>query len=226
LEAARAQDGVKDGEIHAAVRILEREIKRWKVPVVGVVAQANDPFLVLVSTVLSLRTRDKVTMEASQRLFERARTPRALAALSIPIIEKAIYPVCFYRVKARSLKKIASDLIEKFGGRVPDSIDELLTLKGVGRKTANLVVTLGYHKPGICVDTHVHRIANLWGYVRTKTLDKTEVALRKKLPPQYWMILNDLLVTYGQNLCTPVSPWCSRCKLSRYCDRRGIKHSR
>jgi len=217
---------VKDDDIHAAVHILKREIKQWKVPVVGVIAESRDPFLVLVSTVLSLRTRDKVTAEASRRLFKLARTPQALAALDARAIEDAIYPVCFYRVKARSLKKIGSDLIEKFGGRVPDTIEELLTLKGVGRKTANLVVTLGYRKPGICVDTHVHRIANLWGYVRAKTPDKTEVALRKKLPHKYWMILNDLLVTYGQNLCTPVSPWCSRCKLARYCDRRGLKHSR
>lgn len=217
---------MKDDDIHAAVRILKREIKQWKVPVVGVIAESRDPFLVLVSTVLSLRTRDKVTMEASQRLFKLARTPQALAALNARAIENAIYPVCFYRVKARSLKKIGADLIKKFGGRVPDTIEDLLTLKGVGRKTANLVVTLGYGKPGICVDTHVHRIANLWGYVRAKTPDKTEVALRKKLPPQYWMILNDLLVTYGQNLCTPISPWCSRCKLARYCDRRGLKHSR
>ncbi len=217
---------MKTADIHAAVRILEGEVKRWREPVVGVVARQRDPFLILVSTVLSLRTKDKVTMEASERLFKLARTPQALRKLDARAIQQAIYPVCFYRVKARSLKKISEDLLTRFAGRVPDSIDELLTLQGVGRKTANLVVTLGFGKPGICVDIHVHRISNRWGYVRTKTPEQTEAALRRKLPRKYWLIYNDLLVPYGQNLCAPVSPWCSRCKLTAYCERRGVGRSR
>lgn len=217
---------MKNEDIHAAVAVLKREVKRWKEPVVGLVARKRDPFLILVSTVLSLRTKDKVTMEASERLFKLARTPKALRGLAVRTIEKAIYPVCFYRVKARSLKQIAADLIERFDSRVPNTIDELLTLKGVGRKTANLVVTLGFQKPGICVDIHVHRISNRWGYVRTETPEETETALRRKLPKKYWIIYNDLLVPYGQNLCTPVSPWCSRCRLASYCDRRGVAKSR
>ncbi|MBI3553859.1 MAG: endonuclease III [Elusimicrobia bacterium] len=217
---------MKDTDIHAAIRILRKEIRRWDEPVVGVVARARDPFLILVSTVLSLRTKDKVTAEAGARLFKLAKTPRQLLRLEPRTIEKAIYPVCFYRVKARSLKSIAANLIGRFEGRVPDTIDELLTLKGVGRKTANLVVTLGFHKPGICVDVHVHRISNRWGYVRTKSPEETEAALRRKLPKKYWIIYNDLLVPYGQNLCAPVSPWCSRCRLTPYCARRGVTTSR
>lgn len=144
----------------------------------------------------------------------------------MPAIEKAIYPVSFYRVKARSLKKLAQDLLDRFGGRVPDTMEDLLSLKGVGRKTANLTLTLGHRKPGICVDIHVHRISNRLGYVRTESPEETETALRGKLPRRYWMIYNDLLVPYGQNLCTPISPHCSRCKLSRYCARRGVTTTR
>jgi endonuclease-3 len=217
---------VNQRQIHAAVRILKKEIKQWKVPVVGIYAETHDPFLVLVSTILSLRTKDAVTAAASERIFKLARTPQALEKLSVPSIEKAIYPVCFYRVKARTLKNMASDLIKRYGGKVPDSIEELLTIKGVGRKTANLVVTLGFNKPGICVDIHVHRISNRWGYVKTKNPEETETALRKKLPPPYWNIYNDLLVAYGQNLCAPVSPWCSRCKLERFCDKIDVPRSR
>lgn len=218
---------MKDGQIHQAVRILKAEIKKWRVPVVGVVAdQTRDPFLILVSTILSLRTRDAVTNEASERLFKLARTPAALAALENAKIQKAIYPVCFYRVKTKTLKNMARDLLERFDGKVPESLEELLTLKGVGRKTANLVLTLGFKKPGICVDIHVHRISNRLGYVRTKTPEETEFALRRKLPKPYWMILNDLLVPYGQNLCTPLSPWCSRCRLAGLCARKGVGRAR
>jgi endonuclease-3 len=217
---------VRDGDIHAAVRVLKREVAKFPEPVVGVVARERDPFTILVSTVLSLRTKDKTTAEASARLFALARTPSALLALPTKTVEKAIYPVSFFRVKARSLKGIAKDLLERYGGRVPDSIDELLTLKGVGRKTANLVVTLGFRKPGICVDIHVHRISNRWGYIKTKTPEESEQALRKKLPKKYWMIYNDLLVPYGQHLCAPVSPWCSRCKLTGLCAKRGVATSR
>jgi len=218
---------VKDRDIHACIRILKREIRRWQEPVVGVVAKSSrDPFQILVSTVLSLRTKDRTTAEASARLFRLATTPKALLAVPRRVIARAIYPVGFFRTKARHLHDICRDLLGRYGGQVPDEIEELLTLKGVGRKTANLVVTLGYRKPGICVDVHVHRISNRWGYIRTKTPEQSETALRRKLPRRYWLIYNDLLVPFGQNLCTPVSPRCSQCKLARYCARVGVRKSR
>jgi len=218
---------LKDRDIHAGVRILIQEVRRWKEPIVGVVAKASgDPFQILVSTILSLRTRDQTTAEAAERLFRLAKTPAEMLKLPRRKIERAIYPVGFYRTKARHILEISRDLLSRHGGRVPDTIPELLTLKGVGRKTANLVVTLGFHKPGICVDIHVHRISNRWGYIRTRTPAETENALRQKLPKRYWMIYNDLLVPFGQNLCTPVSPRCSECRLRRYCDRVGVIASR
>jgi len=218
---------VRDEDIHACVRILKREILRWKEPVVGVVAKASrDPFQILISTVLSLRTKDQTTAEASARLFRLATTPTAMLAIPRRAIERAIYPVGFYRTKARHIHEICRDLLARYGGRVPDEIDELLTLKGVGRKTANLVVTLGFRKPGICVDIHVHRISNRWGYIRTKTPAQSEETLRGRLPRRYWLIYNDLLVPYGQNLCTPVSPHCSQCKLAVYCERVGVAKAR
>ncbi len=209
------------------VAILKQEIKRWEVPIVGVVAEeSKDPFRVLISCILSLRTQDKTTAQASRRLFELATTPEQMLKLSTHQIEKAIYPVGFYRTKARNIRSISQTLISRYHSKVPDEIDELLKLKGVGRKTANLVVTLGYHKPGICVDTHVHRISNRLGYIKTKTPEQTEKALREKLPRKYWMIWNDLLVTYGQNLCRPISPLCSQCRLAPYCSRVGVTKSR
>jgi endonuclease-3 len=215
-------------QIHAAIRIVRREIRRWQEPVVGVVAKESDrdPFLILISTLLSLRTKDKTTREAGDRLFALARTPAAMLKLPLKKIERAIYPVGFYRIKAKSIHHICRRLIDDYAGTVPDSIDELVTLPGVGRKTANLVVTIGYGKPGICVDIHVHRISNRWGYIKTKTPEESENALRHKLPKQYWITYNDLLVPYGQNLCLPVSPYCSRCKLSDLCDRVGVTKSR
>ncbi len=219
---------MKDHNIDACIRILKREVRRWQEPIVGVVAKASrrDPFQILISTVLSLRTKDQTTAEAAARLFQLATSPDAMLAVPRRTIERAIYPVGFYRTKARHIHDICRALLRRFGGRVPDTIEELLTLKGVGRKTANLVVTLGFRKPGICVDVHVHRISNRWGYIRTKTPEQSEQVLRRKLPRRYWMIYNDLLVPFGQNLCTPVSPWCSQCKLARYCERVGVTKSR
>ncbi|MGQ0666032.1 MAG: endonuclease III domain-containing protein, partial [Nitrospiraceae bacterium] len=217
-----------EGQIHAAIRIVKREIRRWQEPVVGVVAREfdRDPFLILISCLLSLRTKDKTTREASARLFTLAQTPAAVLKLPLRKIERAIYPVGFYRTKARSIHQICRRLLDVYGGTVPDSIDELVTLPGVGRKTANLVVTVGYGRPGICVDTHVHRITNRWGYIETKTAEESEAALREKLPRRYWITFNDLLVPYGQNLCQPVSPFCSTCKLTDLCDRVGVTRSR
>ena len=218
---------MKNGEIRAAMVILTEAVKKWRTPAVTIVSQREgDPFKVLVSCILSLRTQDKTTAAASERLFALAGTPTDLSALPTETIEQAIYPVGFYRVKAAQIKDICRLLQEKYAGRVPDEIDELLTFKGVGRKTANLVVTLGYGKPGICVDTHVHRICNRWGYVQTKTPEQTEFALRGKLPRYYWLVINDLLVTFGQNQCLPVSPLCSTCQLSKMCDRVGVTKSR
>ena len=207
--------------------VLKRETKQWKAPIVGTFAVGeNAPFKVLISTVLSLRTKDLTTEGASLRLFALADTPEKTLALSVQQIEKAIYPVGFYHTKAKNVLKICELLLSRFHGKVPDEIDELLTLPGVGRKTANLVVTVGYGKPGICVDTHVHRISNRWGLVKTKTPEETEEALRKILPRNYWIGYNDLLVAYGQNLCVPISPFCSRCKISVYCPRKGVASSR
>ncbi|MBI3253026.1 MAG: endonuclease III [Candidatus Omnitrophica bacterium] len=209
------------------LRILRREVPQWKAPVVGTFLHSeNAPFKILISTVLSLRTKDKTTEEASHRLFRLADTPQKMLGLSAGEIEKAIYPVGFYRTKARNVLGICRDLIDRFGGTVPDTIDSLLTLKGVGRKTANLVVTLSYNKPGICVDTHVHRISNRWGLVKTRTPEETESVLRKILPRRYWITFNDILVTYGQNLCVPISPFCGRCKIRAFCPRIGVKTRR
>ncbi len=214
-------------EIHSAIRILRREVPKWETPIVGVVAETSqDPFKILISCILSLRTQDATTEQASHRLFNLADTPVEMVQLSTKKIEKAIFPVGFYRTKAKNIRDICRTLIKKYSGKVPDEIDELMKLKGVGRKTANLVVTLGYRKPGICVDTHVHRISNRWGYVRTKNPKETEFTLRGKLPKQYWIEYNDLLVTFGQHLCRPISPMCSQCPVERYCDRVGVAISR
>jgi endonuclease-3 len=219
---------MRQDQIHAMLRIVKREIRQWREPVVGVVARESnrDPFHILISCLLSLRTKDKTTGEASARLFALAKTPAAMVTLPLKKIEQAIYPVGFYRTKAKSIRQICRRLLDVYGGVVPDSIEELVTLSGVGRKTANLVVTVGYGKPGICVDIHVHRISNRWGYIKTTTPDKTEEALRRTLPKRHWITLNDLLVPYGQNLCQPVSPFCSKCKLTKYCERVGVTKSR
>ena len=211
-------------DIHAVVRILKTEATQWQVPVVG--HYADSPFTVLISCLLSLRTQDKTTHAASERLFQMAQDPQKMAALPAASIEKTIYPVGFYKTKAVNIKEICRILLSRYNGQVPDDLDELLKLPGVGRKTANLVVTIGYGKAGICVDTHVHRITNRWGYLKTKTPEKTEMALREKLPRRYWLIINDLLVAYGQNICKPISPYCSRCRIRRYCAQTGVERSR
>lgn len=214
---------MKDREIHAAVRILRREAPKWQTPVVTLIAAASDsPFKVLISCILSLRTQDSTTAQASRRLFALADSPETMVRLSAKKIEQVIFPVGFYRTKAKTILEICRNLNENYRGRVPDEIDELIKFKGVGRKTANLVVTLGYNKPGICVDTHVHRISNRWGYVKTATPEKTEVALRQKLPKQYWIEYNDLLVSFGQQLCRPISPLCSQCPVAKYCDQIDV----
>jgi len=191
-----------------------------------VAAERRDPFRVLIACLLSLRTKDETTGPAAARLFALADTPEAMRQLPAKRIERAIFPVGFYRTKARVLLGVCRDLLERFAGQVPDDIDRLLTLKGVGRKTANLVVTQGFNKPGICVDIHVHRISNRLGYVKTKNPTETETALRAQLPRRYWIGYNDLLVSFGQNICHPVSPRCSECPVCPRCARVGVTRSR
>ena len=218
---------MRDDQIHEVIEILRRETKKWGVPIVTLMSQTErNPFKILIATVLSLRTKDEVTAKAADRLFQVADNPYDMMKLDGEEIAALIYPVGFYRRKAKNIKEICKVLIDKYDGKVPDDIDELLKLPGVGRKTANLVVTLGYGKPGICVDTHVHRISNRLGYVDTKTPEETEFALRKKLPKEYWIEINDLLVSLGQHICHPTSPKCSQCPIKEYCEKRGVKRSR
>ena len=218
---------MRETDIHPVIRILKGEVRQWQEPIVGVVAKkSRDPFQILIACLLSLRTKDRTTADASRRLFALASDPSSMVRLSLRRIERAIYPVGFYRTKAKQIRAICRRLLTEYNGRVPDSLEDLLTLKGVGRKTANLLVTVGYGKPGICVDTHVHRISNRWGYVKTNSPEETEQALRRKLPRRYWITFNDLLVPFGQNLCQPISPYCSWCKLVKYCDRVGVLKSR
>ena len=207
--------------------LLTRQVKSLRIPWLDQMsAKDRDPFKVLISCILSLRTQDKTTGEASQRLFRLAQTPEAMSRLSAERIQKAIYPVGFYRVKAQRIRDLSLEFAENYSGRVPGTIEELLRLKGVGRKTANLVVTLGYDQPGICVDTHVHRITNRWGLVKTKTPAQTEFSLREILPLRYWKKLNGYLVAFGQGICKPISPLCSQCKIRTSCTRVGVVRSR
>jgi endonuclease-3 len=185
-----------------------------------------NPFRILIGCVISLRTKDEVSYAATARLFRRARSPRGMLKLRAPTIARLIYPAGFYRRKATQIREISKHLIERHGGRVPDEIEQLLELPGVGRKTANLVLTLGYGKPGICVDTHVHRISNRLGWVRTDHPDATEQALRESLPSRHWIAINETLVRHGQQVCKPISPLCSACTVSGDCPRLGVERSR
>jgi endonuclease-3 len=219
--------GMKPEDIHDVITILREEYKGWQTPAVTIVAQCNgSPFKVLISCLISLRTKDEVTAQASARIFALAQTPEAMEKLSADEISQRIYPAGFYRTKAEQIAQLSRRLVDEYSGAVPDDIDELLRFKGVGRKTANLVMTLGFGKPGICVDTHVHRICNRLGYVSTKKPDETESVLRSQLPPEYWIEINNLLVAFGQNHCHPVSPRCSNCRLSGLCCRIEVKVSR
>ncbi len=217
---------MKDSDINAVIEALKESLSSERLPIVSGLAGGNSPpFHILISTLLSLRTKDEVTEVASRKLFALASTPEDMLLLPPDKIADIIYPVGFYRNKAATILHVCKELIDRYSSQVPDNIDELLTLKGVGRKTANLVVTLGYGGEGICVDTHVHRISNRLGYLGTKTPDETEYALRAKLPPKYWTEYNTLMVSFGRTICRPVSPLCSRCPVSLYCDRVGVaKH--
>ena len=214
---------VTNRQIGRALQLVRHAISAWEPPALNKIAEeSHDPFRVLISCILSQQTKDHVTEVASARLYRLADRPETILALSERRIARAIYPVSFYRTKARTIREVSRTLLTRFAGRVPDSLEPLLSLKGVGRKTANLVVTVGYRKSGICVDTHVHRISNRWGYVKTKTPEQTEMILRQKLPKRHWIYYNDLLVPFGQHLCRPISPFCSRCPVARWCARVGV----
>lgn len=218
---------MKDTDIAKVMKQIQKQVQSLSVPWLDELSRMDrDPFKVLISCILSLRTQDKTTGEASWRLFQSGATPDALASMKIEEIQKAIYPVGFYNVKAKTIKTVSETIMNNYHGKVPDTIDELLKLKGVGRKTANLVVTLGWNKYGICVDTHVHRITNRWGYVETKKPSETESALREKLPKHYWKEINGLLVAFGQGICKPISPFCNKCSVIAFCNRISVTRYR
>lgn len=177
----------------------------------------HDPFLVLISCILSLRTKDETTYPATLRMLQLGKEPKDFASMDIETLSKAIYPVGFYKNKAKQIIELSKELVEKYNSKVPPDIDELVKFNGVGRKTANLTMAKGFQIPAICVDVHVHRISNRLGYVNTKTPDETEMELRKKLPKKYWLDINTILVTHGQNICKPIKPLCEKCCISKYC---------
>lgn len=214
-------------DIDKIVEILKNECAKFNEPVVSKIAKDKcDTYKILISTLLSLRTKDDVTLKASKRLFNLADNPYKMVKLSKEDIENTIYPVGFYHRKAQQILDISKEIIEKYDGRVPPSFEELLSLKGVGRKTANLVLSEGFRMKNIAVDTHVHRISNRIGLVKTKNPEETELALMKVLPKKYWTIFNKLLVTLGQNICTPISPKCSICPIETYCKKINVLKSR
>lgn len=225
IEAAPPTE--REFPIDEVLGILTREMARYARPLIDAMGEGGTtPFHILVATILSLRTKDTLTAVVAPRLFAAADTPAALIALGEERVAELIYPVGFYRTKARGIVAISHILIERHGGEVPADLEALLDLPGVGRKTANLVLTAGFGLPGICVDTHVHRICNRWGYVQTRDPDATELALRAKLPQRHWLTINSLLVTLGQNICHPTSPKCSECPVAAPCARVGVTRSR
>ena len=196
---------------------LLKDAKQPQSEFVKLMDSFKNPYLVLIACILSLRTNDKTTYPATLRMLELAKTPKEMKNVSVEDLAKAIYPVGFYENKAKQIIELSKTIDEELNGQVPDEIEDLIKFKGVGRKTANLVLSLGFNKPAICVDVHVHRIFNRLGYIKTKTPEETEFALREKLPPKYWIDINTLLVTHGQNVCKPIKPKCSECPIARYC---------
>lgn len=206
-------------------RVLDRLSRRYEIDRF-VSRNGPDPFRILISCIISLRTKDEVTYPATERLFARADTPQKMSRLQATTIGRLIYPAGFYNRKGEQIRAISRELVRSHAGRVPDEIEVLLVLPGVGRKTANLVVTLGFAKPGICVDTHVHRICNRLGWVETRHPDETERALRERLPRRQWIPINETLVRHGQEVCKPISPLCSACPVAGNCPRHGVGRSR
>jgi len=211
-------------EINIVYKILERQFKSYPAPVVDLIeAQTKDPFKILVTTMLSARTKDQTTSEVALRLFETVNKPEDLNKYTLDELEELIYPIGFFRNKARYLKELPKVLKNEFNNNVPEEINDLIKLPGVGRKTANLVRAIAFKKPAICVDVHVNRITNRLGYLKTKTPFETEMALREKLPKKYWITINSYLVAFGQNHCTPLNPKCSTCKIYDECERVEVK---
>lgn len=204
--------------ISSVVKLLE-DAKQPQSDFVKLMDNFKNPYLVLIACILSLRTNDRTTYPATLRMLELAKTPQEMMDVSEEELSKAIYPVGFYKNKAGQIIELSRLIVEKYDGKVPDSIDELCKFRGVGRKTANLVMTLGFGVPAICVDVHVHRIFNRLGYIKTKTPEETEFALREKLPIKFWIPINTLLVTHGQNVCKPIKPMCDKCPVCDYCDK-------
>jgi endonuclease-3 len=218
---------INNKNIGTVLSIVKKSIKNYNAPVLERFNdELHDPYWVLIPCILSLRSRDETTAAVSKKLYNIAPTPEKVLRIPRGTLEKILYPTGFFRVKTSNVINITKLIINKYKGTVPDEIDELLTLPGVGRKTANLVVTVAFNKPGICVDTHVHKICNRWEYVRTKNADATELKLREILPKKYWMKINLWLVLFGQHICLSVSPLCSTCPLHSYCPRIGVLRSR
>ncbi|MCK5528106.1 MAG: endonuclease III [Kiritimatiellae bacterium] len=215
---------MKISDLPTVTKILKKEFDKKQAPVVDLVkAQTNDPFKILVATILSARTKDDTTAAACKRLFSKVNNHSDLNKLTVIQIEKLIFPVGFYHNKAKYLKELPASLNTLFDGNIPDTIDELCQLPGVGRKTANLVVTMAFDKPAMCVDIHVHRISNRFGLLKTATPLETEMRLRKILPDKYWMTWNSYLVSFGQTVCSPINPKCNQCPISDYCSRINVK---
>ncbi len=218
---------INNDNITEIISTLREEVKEYDVPIVTLIAETDrDPYKVLISAMISARTKDEVTSKVSKKLYEEAPDLKRLSSLSKKEIENLIYPAGFYKTKARRIKKTAEILLKEHDGNIPEEIPELLELPGVGRKTANLVLTEAFNKEAVCVDTHVHRVSNRWGYVDTNTPKKTEFALRKKLPKKHWIEYNTVLVAFGQNTCTPRSPVCSRCPIEEHCPKKDVQNSR
>lgn len=213
-------------KILKTIKLIEKQIKEFNIPWVTDVSKRKDPYRVLVSCILSLRTKDRTTALGTKRLFKVANTPNKMIKLPLSRIQRLIYPVGFYRNKAKFILGMSRKIIDDFGGKVPNKLEDLLKLKGVGRKTANLVLGLGYNIASVCVDTHVHRISNRLGWVKTENPHQTEDVLRKIIPKNYWIRLNTVLVAFGQNICLPVSPYCSRCLAKNLCERKGVQRWR
>ena len=217
----------EEERIKKIIITLKKESKKWQTPVVDLIKkQTKDPFKILVATIISARTRDEVTGKATEELFKKIRNPKELSKLREEEIARRIYPAGFYKTKAKNLKKLGKILEEKYEGRVPETREELMKLPGVGRKTANLVLARGYNKKAICVDTHVHRISNRLGIVKTKTPIETEKELMKKIPKKYWQDYNTIMVSFGQSICKPISPKCEECPVRKYCKRIGVKEKK
>ncbi len=210
------------------IKILREQTKDFVLPLVDTVINEfdHDPFLILISCLLSLRVKDLVTVHVCRNLFRKIKTPQEFVAMPRNELEKIIFKTGFYKNKARVLHEVSQSIIERFGGVVPNTSKELLSIRGVGPKTANLVLGLAYNKPAICVDTHVHRISNRLGLVKTKTVKETEAALKKVLPENYWIEWNKLMVMWGQNICVPISPMCGSCAIRKMCKRVGVTRSR